>query len=294
MILRLSPAVLAAVISTGSMFFISLMMALSKLAAPDIGPVEQAFWRNLLAFIPTAFLCFYKFGYRLPPMGKPKAMLARSLVGNLALITSFGAYGYLPLADANAIILCASLILIVLAHFFLGEHFRKDRTLLVLLGLFGGLMVLQPSGVISPIGTTLAIISAFAAAGMRALLKYLGRSEKALAVIFYSFLLGIIFTGPYALFYGQLPAQSVWLLLGGMALCGLAGQYLNTLSYQYGEATFINVIVYTQMLFVLLFDWLIFAHSATWTTLLGGALIAGSNIWIILRERKKKITVEPI
>lgn len=276
----------AVLITLGSVFVLSSMMAFSKLASPYYTPIEVAFWRNLIALIPVAILIFSRRGLHIPPMGKPGAMVARSVLGTLAIVLSFTAYAQLPMADVNAITMSSALLIMVLAHFFLDETMTRARATAVMVGLIGVIIVLQPSGAFAPLGTLCAVGSAFTASIMRLFLRHLGKTEDALTVTFYFLLIGTFVLALPLPFIGRIPDMAhFWLLLvvGG---CGALGQFLNTLSYKYGEASFISVLAYSQLLFMIPYDYFLWSHAPALTTLVGGGVIIASNVYIVMTERK--------
>lgn len=276
-----------ALYACGATFLLFSMNVLGKSVSDIYTPMEAVFWRNFMSTLVLIPFVLWTFRLQWPPMGKPKTMAVRSILGSVTLMLSMAAYFTLPLADANAIILSAPLILTLLAVVFLKEKLSRTQLACTILGLAGVLIVAQPSGQMSGAGTMLAIAAAVSVAVMRVLLRQLGKTEDPLAVTFYFLLIGTICTMPLLVFWGKIPPSETWGVLIAMGFCGALGQYLNGLSYKYGEASFVGMFVYTQLLWAIPFDYFLWNHAPVTTTLIGGTVIVISSIMAIQSKRQQ-------
>lgn len=285
---------LAALSAIAAVFFLILMNVFAKLANPFYTPVEAVFWRNIIALMFIWPLVLRKYGPRLPDMGKPVAMTIRAVLGSMTLVLTFSAYAALPMANANAITLSAPLLVGLGAALFLGEHVTMRRIICTLLGLCGTLIVLQPSAGISVYGALMAVGAATSMSAMRLLLRHLGKSEDPLAMTFYFLLIGAIFAAIPLPFVGHVPElHTVWMLVA-IGLCGAFGQFFNSISYKYADASFTGMFVYTQLVWSIPFDFFIWHNNPAITTLIGAAIIIGSNLYIVLHERKRQRQVDEL
>lgn len=289
MFYRLSPITQAALCAVAAVFFLFSMNVLAKTMADVYTPMESAFWRNFMSTLVLIPFVLWRFRGKAPPMGQPKTMVTRSVLGSLTLMLSMGAYFNLPLADANAIILSAPLILTILAGRFLAEDITRPRLICTIVGLLGVLLVAMPSGHVSLHGTTLAVAAAVSVAVMRVLLRKLGKTEDPLAMTFYFLGIGTVFTSLVLPIWGQVPPIETIPILVLMGVCGAMGQYLNAVSYKLGDASFVGVFVYTQLLWAIPFDYFVWDFAPHWYTILGGVVIVGSNIMMVITERRNRV-----
>lgn len=82
-----------------------------------------------------------------------------------------------------------------------------------------------------------------------------------------------------------LPANLVeWGYLIFLGLCGFAMQFLLSAGLQHEKSSRATNMVYTQMLFALIFDKLVFGTKPTLLSLLGSSLILGSAIYIAIQK----------
>ncbi len=271
----------------GAVFCLFLMNVFGKIMQDIYQPLEVVFWRNFVSMVVLLPFVIWVFRGKFPPMGKPRTMLARGVMGSMTLVFSTTAYFHLPLADANAIILSAPLIIVLLAGPFLGEVVSRPRIICTIIGLLGVLCVAQPSGVISMTGTIFAVLAAISVAMMRVLLRHLGKTEDPLAMTFYFLFIGTVFTFIWMPFIGKIPPIETIPFLIAMGFCGALGQYLNALSYKFGDASFVGIFVYTQLVWAIPFDYMIWGYAPHLHTIMGGIIIAGSNILMIILERRR-------
>ena len=78
-----------------------------------------------------------------------------------------------------------------------------------------------------------------------------------------------------------------WLLTASLGVSGFVMQFLLTaaLAANQGGGKVLNF-VYTQMVFALGFDELVFGTQPGWVSVIGGMLILGSSIWVAVRKDK--------
>jgi len=79
-----------------------------------------------------------------------------------------------------------------------------------------------------------------------------------------------------------------WLYLVFLGVCGFTMQFLLSAGLQHDKSSRATNMVYTQMLFALLFDKLIFGTTPTMLSLLGSGLILSSAIFIAVRKANIK------
>ena len=194
------------------------------------------------------------------------------------------------------------------AKFFLKEKIGIRRWIAVLVGLFGVYLMTNPIGIIngtsdlSPIGLTMATISALTHAGLALILRKLGKTEHPTTTALIhncitSFLVvsGIIIFGSSII--GQKGIFGVELLfepnylLYTLFLLGFIGsfvQYFMTTSYKYADATILVTLRYIAIPLAGVFGYIIWNEVPTQSQIIGGIFILASCLFITLREMKIK------
>lgn len=78
-----------------------------------------------------------------------------------------------------------------------------------------------------------------------------------------------------------------WSLLTGIGVSGFAMQFLLTKGLQLTKAGRAGMMVYTQMLFALVFEWLVWSNTPDIVSVTGGGLILGSVLFVNFWKAKK-------
>lgn len=78
-----------------------------------------------------------------------------------------------------------------------------------------------------------------------------------------------------------------WGLLIGIGISGFVMQFLLTKGLQLTKAGKAGMMVYTQMVFALLFEWLVWSNTPDLLSVMGGGLILGSALFVNFWKSKK-------
>ena len=89
----------------------------------------------------------------------------------------------------------------------------------------------------------------------------------------------------------RLPASlRQWIYLLFLGICGFVMQFLLTAGLQYEKSSRATNMVYTQMLFALAFDKIVWGTVPGTLSIIGSSLILGSALYIAVLNNKKKET----
>ncbi|KAL9082738.1 MAG: hypothetical protein Q9159_006198 [Coniocarpon cinnabarinum] len=83
-----------------------------------------------------------------------------------------------------------------------------------------------------------------------------------------------------------------WSYLVFLGCCGFAMQFLLSAGLQSEKGNRATLMTYTQMLFALIFDKLVFGHNPTLTSLAGSVMIVTSALYIALQKQAQKVRDE--
>jgi drug/metabolite transporter (DMT)-like permease len=213
------------------------------------------------------------------------------------MIAWFFAIARLDLPAAMAIGFLSPLLVILLASIVLGERLTPTRIIAVLLGFVGILFILWPQLKLIehlPLeapkltGAAAALASAFFAASAMILVRRLIKHEPTTTIVVW-FSINASLIG-----LATLPFGWVWpnaRELGLLVLSGLfggVGQLLLTQSYRYADASTIAPFDYTQMIWVLIVAWLVFAEHPSIHVLVGATIVIAAGLMVILEHRPQR------
>jgi drug/metabolite transporter (DMT)-like permease len=212
--------------------------------------------------------------------------LLRGAMG-VAMMASFVyALRTLPLSTAYSIFFVAPLLVTALSVPMLGEKVGRRRWTAIGIGLLGTLVLLRPTG--DGLGS-LAALAVLLAAAMYAFsavtVRLLARTDSTQAMMVWLMLLMAVGAGALAWPHWQpVRMQDAWLILG-IGIAGSFSQYTVTEAFRLGEASLIAPLEYTALVYGVLLDlalWGVLPDGVTW---LGAAIIVGSGLYLLRRER---------
>ena len=171
------------------------------------------------------------------------------------------------------------------ASVFFHEPLRWERWVGSAIGLAGVLVVLAPKlsgggGLYTLV--MLASVPVFAASFL--LTKSLTRREGTSVIVLWQAISVTLFSLPLALLHWRPPTVAQWL---GYAICGLlgsVGHYCLTRSFRVADLSSTQSARFLDLVWATILGWLIFAELPSLTTLIGGAAICASTLWVARRE----------
>lgn len=211
----------------------------------------------------------------------------RGGVHTMGVTLWFTAVGQIPLADMTAISFTAPLFSMVGAAVFLREPMRWERWLAVAVGFFGILLVLGPKlsgggGIYNLV--MLASAPIFAASAL--ITKRMTSYESPSVIVSWQAITVAVYSLPLALLYWQTPTllQTFVCMLSGFM--GAIGHYFMTRSFIATDLSATQAVKFLELLWAVLLGWLIFGDVSTESTLIGGAVICASTLWVAHREAR--------
>lgn len=275
-----------ALVALLSMGLYSTHDVIIKLLGEDYPAMQILFFSSLLSFPFVAALLL-----RDPTHGtlRPKSpfwVAFRSAAVVVSGMCGFYAFSVLPLAQVYAILFAAPLLITVLSIPILGEKVGPHRIAAVVVGLIGVLVVLRPGQTALSVGHLAALGGATCSALAAVSVRRIGTSERTVILILWPMLGNFVLTGA-ALGLEYRPMDLADFAMTGMiAVLGLAAGFLLIVAYQAGEAAVVAPMQYSQMLWASVYGWFIFREGLDTATVLGSALIIGSGLYILMRERR--------
>jgi drug/metabolite transporter (DMT)-like permease len=278
----------------GSGFVFTFLDALAKETALILPVLQVAWGRYVFHFI---FLPFYgdrpfaraswsPDGWRrLFATRHPWLQILRSLLLLSATLFFFGAVHYVPLADAGAVAFLEPLLITALAHFFLGEKVGLRRWLAVAVGFIGVLVVVRPGFGMAHWGVLLALGSATCGSVYSVLTRVVSRDDSAATSLAFSGIAGVVGLSLAMPFVWQPADVTVWLMFFGLGITGGLGHFLMIKAFGAAPSGTLAPFIYVQILWMVMVGWVWFGDWPVASTWIGIALIVGSGLYALHRER---------
>jgi drug/metabolite transporter (DMT)-like permease len=145
-------------------------------------------------------------------------------------------------------------------------------------------VIVRPGSADFSPGTLIAVLAAVLSALVAIQIKQLTRIDGADTVVFYTYVFWVPLSLVPALFVWVWPSGIAWLWLVATGVFGTLGQLLWTRALRLGEVSALTPISFMQLPLVAVFGWWLFDESLDRWTVVGVAIILGSNAYIAHRE----------
>lgn len=266
--------------------------SMAKLLGPHI-PVGQLvtirFAFQALLLIPLALLL----GQDIRLTGRVLWLtLVRTIAHVIGIGTMFAALGYLPIADAIAIVFVMPFIMLLLGWLVLGEEVGPYRLGACAVGFFGTLLVVQPNFAEVGWPAFIPLATAVAFAVFMLVTRSMAKEVPAVAmqgvsgVMALVVLLPVLALGPdWPILEVVAPGRDLWGLILLLGLIGTFGHFLMTWSLRFAPAATLAPMQYLEIPFAALIGWAIFSDLPNGLAALGIVISVASGLFVIARER---------
>lgn len=278
-----------ALLMMASMALFTLNDTFTKLLAGEVPLTQVITLRGVLTTAATAMIAWR--------MGAFRARLSRADWGLvlLRMVAEVGAaYFFLtalfnmPLANVTAVLQSAPLVVTLAAALFLREPVGWRRMGAIMVGFLGVLLILRPG----PEGFNVFSLYTLVAVGFVTLrdlsTRKLSRDVPSMLVSFVTatgVTLAFALLGAGGESWVALTPRSTGCILA--AAVAVLFAYLCSISaMRSGEISFVSPFRYTGLLWALILGFVAFGDWPAWPTLLGAAVVVGSGLFMIYRERR--------
>lgn len=254
-----------------SALFFSLM-ALTVKSVPELPLSEKVFFRNFIGLIVVSITMIKKkVSFK---VNHPKLMFLRAFFGLAGIGLYYTAIELLPLANAVILNKLSPVFVIIFAIIFLKEPYRKGQLWVILIGILGALMIIKPSLNLSVLPALIAVLSAVAAGAAYAVVRRLTQYDKPTVIVFYFCLLSSIMLIPFVVIEGfVIPDARELLALIGIGTFAVTAQLFMTNAYKYAPASELSIYNYVEIIFSLIWGFIIWSELPDLISLSGALLI---------------------
>ncbi|MCA1439608.1 DMT family transporter [Ensifer sp. IC4062] len=211
----------------------------------------------------------------------------------------------MEVADAIAIFFVEPIILTILGSIFLKETIGWRRYTACAVGFFGALLVIQPSMQEVGLIALLPIVSAFALAVFLLVTRMVAQNEDPWSMQFHAGIWGGLFClvllsfgegSGSSVFDPVWPEGNAWPYLLGVGVSATISGVLGVYAYRAAPASVLAPLQYLEIVSATIFGWLVFGDLPDALKWLGIAIIIGSGLYIIWRERRveKTASIAPV
>jgi drug/metabolite transporter (DMT)-like permease len=260
--------------------------ALMKLAREAFPTGQAVTLRTGFAIVAGLVMVAMMGDWRKLPSGLRPLVLGRGAVEALCAVTFIWALGLLPLATITAILMASPLLIVVLAVLLRIETVGWRRTIALAVGFVGVLIVMRPSADGFSLAALIALASAFLVAIRDLMTRMIGDDVPSTVIS----LTTTVIVGSLSLSLGTLETwQSPWrielLYLGLAALLVTAGGFCIISAFRNTDVGVVAGYRYSVVLVAVLIGWLVWSETPDRIAFAGIALIVGSGLYTLHRQR---------
>ena len=246
------------------------------------------FMRGIFVILPVALLVWRAGGLAVLRIGSRGAHALRAACvcsGAFLFITGLS---FLPLAEAIAITFAGPLFITALAAPMLGEVVGWRRWTAVLVGFVGVLIITRPTGAAIQWAALLPLTASLCGALRDLITRKISTSESSIALLCTS-TLGVVLAGLATAPFGWKPiaAFDLGLMVFSGVLIGSA-HFLLIECFRLAEAALVAPFKYSNLLWAILFGFVVWGDLPDRWTLTGAAIVVASGLYILRREAQRQ------
>lgn len=224
---------------------------------------------------------------RSPNLRHP-AVIGRSISEMVATLGVVPALTLIELTTTSVILQATPILVVLGAILFLRTHVGWRRWMAIALGFAGVVLILRPGVEAFDPNALFALLGAVGLAARDLFTRACPREAPSLQLAVYGWSTTIL-TGLFLVLVGpgsQTWSPSAFLAMGWAVLAAALGYYAVTSAMRTGAIAIVTPFRYTRLIFALSIGVLYFGETLDAYTLTGAALIIGSGLYAILRDRK--------
>ena len=251
-------------------------------------PVPQLVWGRFFFHMVLMVLLL---GRRLPRVVVTRRIglqVVRSFCLICAAFLFVNGLRLLPLAEANAIIFFAPILVAVLSAPLLGERVGRRRWIGVALGFAGTLIIIRPGSGIMHLAALFPLGAACFFALYQIATKRLSLTDSTMTTLFYTGVVGAFMTSVAAPFFWITPSAPEWFFLAMLGVLSGSTHYCLIKAFEAAPAATVSPFIYSTLIWATLSGYVFFSDLPDMWAVVGAAIIAGSGLYIAFQERLQR------
>ena len=215
-----------------------------------------------------------------------KKHLLRSLLNLPAMLLYFSTLVMLPIEKVTAISFIVPLIVTILAVMFLNEKIYIYRTLALILGFSGMLIILRPGVIDISIGVYMALFSSLLWSIVIIITKKIAKDDSSITILSYQSVFMTMFSFFIVLFYWETPNAITFIYLVLAGACGTVLHLALNHAYKLVDVSMTQPYSFLSLVFASIIGFYIFNEIPDLFTWIGACVIFIGVLIISYREMK--------
>ena len=274
-----------------SIIFGTLMGTFIKLAQEELNVFTTGFLRFFFGFlIITPYILKTKF--EVFSTKNLKIHILRSALNLPAMLLGFAALAMLPLEKMTAIHFIVPIIVTILAVIFLKEKIYLYRSIALVMGFLGMLIILRPGIIDISIGIYMALISSLIWSVVIILTKKVSKDDSAITILSHQYVYMSLFSFPLIIYFWDQPSLKTIIFILCAAMSGTILHIALNHAYKLVDVTMTQPYSFLGLVVSSIIGYFVFSDKPDFYTWLGASVIFCGVLLISYRELQlnKEIT----
>ena len=274
-----------------SIIFGTLMGTFMKLAQEELNVFTTGFLRFFFGFlIITPYILKTKF--EVFSTKNLKIHILRSALNLPAMLLGFAALAMLPLEKMTAIHFIVPIIVTILAVIFLKEKIYLYRSIALVMGFLGMLIILRPGIIDISIGIYMALISSLIWSVVIILTKKVSKDDSAITILSHQYVYMSLFSFPLVIYFWDQPSLKTIIFILCAAMSGTILHIALNHAYKLVDVTMTQPYSFLGLVVSSIIGYFVFSDKPDFYTWLGASVIFCGVLLISYRELQlnKEIT----
>ena len=262
-----------------------------KLAQEELNVFTTGFLRFFFGFlIITPYILKTKF--KVFSTKNLKIHIVRSALNLPAMLLGFAALSMLPLEKMTAIHFIVPIIVTILAVIFLKEKIYLYRSIALVMGFLGMLIILRPGIIDISIGIYMALISSLIWSVVIILTKKVSKDDSAITILSHQYVYMSLFSFPLVIYFWDQPSLKTIILILCAAMSGTILHIALNHAYKLVDVTMTQPYSFLGLIASSIIGYFVFSDKPDFYTWLGASVIFCGVLLISYRELQlnKEIT----
>jgi len=268
-----------------SVFFGTVMLSFLKIAQEDVNVYVAGFFRFFLGLVIILPYIIKKKNTVLKTTHLKQHFL-RAILGLPAMLLYFSALVLLPIEKLTAISFVVPLIVTILAVFFLGEKIYIYRTLALILGFSGMLVIIRPGFVDISIGVYMVLFSALLWSINIIITKKISKDDSAITILAYQSIFMSLLSFFIVIFFWEMPSLKTFIYLILAAMCGTVLHLALNHAFKLVDVSMTQPYSFLNLVFASIIGYFVFDEIPDLYTWIGALIIFTGVLIISYREMK--------
>ena len=268
-----------------SVFFGTVMLSFLKIAQEDVNVYVAGFFRFFLGLV-IILPYIVKNKDAVLKTTHLKQHFLRAILGLPAMLIYFSALVLLPIEKLTAISFVVPLIVTILAVFFLGEKIYIYRTLALMLGFSGMLVIIRPGFVDISIGVYMVLFSALLWSINIIITKKISKDDSAITILAYQSIFMSLLSFFIVLFFWEMPSLKTFIYLILAAMCGTVLHLTLNHAFKLVDVSMTQPYSFLNLVFASIIGYFVFDEMPDLYTWIGALIIFTGVLIISYREMK--------